>query len=133
VTGRYYYGTSDQSFPLGDTCGQCSARVQHDYADQRASPFTLIRESHLGKKVNEARFGYNRFDEGFFPEDRTYDPRVIGMNTGVRIRRTLVFRLSGSETIRTWLIDRVARRNAIGAASASRYELALHRQPFVEA
>src|SRR5205085_6179110 len=30
--------------------------------------------------VNEARFGYNRFDEGFFPEDRDFDPHSIGLN-----------------------------------------------------
>ena len=34
------------------------------------------------QKVNEARFGYNRFDEGFFPEDRDFDPSSIGLNTG---------------------------------------------------
>jgi hypothetical protein len=36
-----------------------------------------------GTKVNEARFGYNRFDEGFFPEDQAFDPLSIGLNTGV--------------------------------------------------
>ena len=36
------------------------------------------------KKVNEARFGYNRFDEGFFPEDSSFDPRTIGLNTGIQ-------------------------------------------------
>ncbi|HYN23797.1 MAG TPA: TonB-dependent receptor, partial [Pyrinomonadaceae bacterium] len=34
-------------------------------------------------KVNEMRFGYNRFDEGFFPEDQAFDPNSIGLNTGV--------------------------------------------------
>ena len=29
------------------------------------------------------RFGYNRFDEGFFPEDQAFDPNSIGLNTGV--------------------------------------------------
>ena len=36
------------------------------------------------KKVNEARFGYNRFDEGFFPQDSEFDPRTIGLNTGIQ-------------------------------------------------
>src|SRR6185503_6548529 len=36
-------------------------------------------------RVNEARFGYNRFDQGFFPEDGNFDPRTIGLNTGVAV------------------------------------------------
>ncbi|HVH89326.1 MAG TPA: TonB-dependent receptor [Terriglobales bacterium] len=34
-------------------------------------------------QVNEARLGWNRFAEGFFPEDRTFNPSSIGLNTGV--------------------------------------------------
>jgi hypothetical protein len=34
-------------------------------------------------KVNEARFGYNRFKENFFPQDSSFDPRSIGLNTGI--------------------------------------------------
>jgi outer membrane receptor protein involved in Fe transport len=33
--------------------------------------------------VNEARLGWNRFVEGFFPEDQNFNPASIGMNTGV--------------------------------------------------
>ena len=33
--------------------------------------------------MNELRFGYNRFEEGFFPEDNDFDPRSIGLNTGI--------------------------------------------------
>jgi hypothetical protein len=32
--------------------------------------------------VNEARLGWNRFAEGFFPQDGTFDPASIGLNTG---------------------------------------------------
>src|SRR5262249_9520879 len=32
--------------------------------------------------VNEARLGWNRFAEGFFPEDRSFDPLSIGLDTG---------------------------------------------------
>ena len=31
--------------------------------------------------VNEARLGWNRFAEGFFPEDRSFDPSSIGLDT----------------------------------------------------
>jgi hypothetical protein len=34
-------------------------------------------------KVNEARFGCNRFKESFFPQDSSFDPRSIGLNTGI--------------------------------------------------
>ncbi len=34
-------------------------------------------------QVNEARLGWNRFAEGFFPEDSSFDPTSIGLNTGV--------------------------------------------------
>ena len=34
-------------------------------------------------QVNEARLGWNRFAEGFFPEDQSFLPSSIGLNTGV--------------------------------------------------
>ncbi len=34
-------------------------------------------------QVNEARFGWNRFAEGFFPQDSTFNPASIGLDTGV--------------------------------------------------
>ena len=34
-------------------------------------------------QVNEARLGWNRFAEGFFPEDSTFNPASIGLDTGV--------------------------------------------------
>jgi len=36
-----------------------------------------------GSQVNEARLGWNRFAEGFFPEDQSFNPSSIGLNTGV--------------------------------------------------
>ncbi len=34
-------------------------------------------------QLNEARLGWNRFAEGFFPEDQNFNPNSIGLNTGV--------------------------------------------------
>ncbi len=83
VTGRYYYGTSDQSFPLAILAGN----VLPGFNTITPTSVHLFSFSYVkvlsARKVNEARFGYNRFDEGFFPEDRHYDPKFIGMNTGV--------------------------------------------------
>jgi Carboxypeptidase regulatory-like domain/TonB dependent receptor/TonB-dependent Receptor Plug Domain len=83
LTGRYYYGTSDQSFPLALLAGN----VLPGFNTITPTTVHLVSLSYLkiisATKVNEARFGYNRFDEGFFPEDQGFDPRTIGLNTGV--------------------------------------------------
>ncbi len=83
LTGRYFYGISDQSFPLAILGGN----VLPGYNTVTPTNVHLVSISYLkifsGTKVNEARFGYNRFDEGFFPEDQAFDPRSIGLNTGV--------------------------------------------------
>src|ERR1041384_1955317 len=83
-TGRYYYGNSDQSFPLAILAGN----VLPGFNTITPTTVHLVSLSYVKvvstKKVNEARFGYNRFDEGFFPEDRSFDPRSIGLNTGIQ-------------------------------------------------
>ena len=83
LTGRYYFGTSDQSFPLAILAGN----VLPGFNTVTPTTVHLISISYLkilsGTKINEARFGYNRFDEGFFPEDSDFDPRTIGLNTGI--------------------------------------------------
>jgi Carboxypeptidase regulatory-like domain/TonB dependent receptor len=84
VTGRYYYGKSDQSFPLAILGGD----ILPGFNTVTPTTVHLVSLSYVkvvsSKKVNEARFGYNRFDEGFFPEDSSFDPRSIGLNTGVQ-------------------------------------------------
>ncbi|MGB7922574.1 MAG: TonB-dependent receptor [Pyrinomonadaceae bacterium] len=83
LTGRYYYGDSDQSFPLALLAGN----VLPGFNTVTPTTVHLVSVSYLkilsSTKVNEARFGFNRFDEGFFPEDSDFDPRTIGLNTGV--------------------------------------------------
>ena len=80
VTGRYYYGQSDQSFPLAILGGN----ILPGYNTVTPTKVHLVSVSYLkifsSTKVNEARFGYNRFDEGFFPEDQSFDPHSIGLN-----------------------------------------------------
>lgn len=83
LTGRYYFGDSIQSFPLALTGGGqlpgfntvVPTRVQ------------LVSISHVWvvspTKLNEARVGWNRFAEGFFPEDQRFDPKSIGIMNGV--------------------------------------------------
>ena len=84
LTGRYYFGTSDQSFPLAILAGN----VLPGFNTVTPTTVHLVSISYLkilsSTKVNEVRFGYNRFDEGFFPEDGGFDPRTIGLNTGIQ-------------------------------------------------
>jgi outer membrane receptor protein involved in Fe transport len=83
LTGRYFYGTSDQSFPLAILAGN----VLPGYNTVTPTKVHLLSLSYLKilspTRVNELRFGYNRFKEGFFPEDSDFDPNSIGLNTGV--------------------------------------------------
>ncbi|HXL79261.1 MAG TPA: carboxypeptidase-like regulatory domain-containing protein, partial [Pyrinomonadaceae bacterium] len=74
LTGRYFYGTSNQSFPLAILAGN----VLPGYNTVTPTKVHLLSLSYLKimspTVVNEVRFGYNRFKEGFFPEDRAFDP-----------------------------------------------------------
>lgn len=83
ITGRYFFGTSDQSFPLAILAGN----ILPGYNTTTPTTVHLVSISYVNllsaSKVNEFRFGYNRFDEGFFPEDNDFDPRSIGLNTGI--------------------------------------------------
>ena len=83
LTGRYFFGTSDQSFPLAILAGN----ILPGFNTVTPTTVHLVSISYLkilsATKVNELRFGYNRFDQGFFPEDSDFDPRSIGLNTGI--------------------------------------------------
>src|SRR5215471_12993946 len=78
LTGRYYYGNSDQSFPLAILAGN----VLPGFNTVTPTRVQLVSLSYLkvlsSTRVNEARFGYNRFTESFSPEDHSFDPRSIG-------------------------------------------------------
>lgn len=83
LTGRYYCGNSDQSFPLALVGGGILPgfnTVTPTTVNIASVSFTHVFTPHL---LMEVRGGYNRFDESFFPEDRTFDPSSIGLNTGV--------------------------------------------------
>lgn len=81
---RYFFGDSEQSFPLAILSGG----VLPGYNTETPTTVNLVAISYLwipsDTIVNEIRFGYNRFDETFFPEDADFDPRSIGLNTGIQ-------------------------------------------------
>ena len=81
LTGRYYIGDSDQSFPLALVGGG----LLPNYNTATPTRVQLISLSYVTtispSVVNEARLGWNRFAEGFFPQDRSFDPTSIMLNT----------------------------------------------------
>jgi hypothetical protein len=83
LTGRYYFGDSDQSFPFA----QLAAGILPGFNTVTPTRVQLVSISYVkvvnSASVNEARLGWNRFAEGFFPEDQKFNPASIGMNTGV--------------------------------------------------
>jgi hypothetical protein len=83
LTGRYYYATSNQSFPLGlGGTGDLPG-----YNTVTPTNVNLVSISYLRTisltQVNEVRFGYNRFYETFMPQDTDFNPSSIGLDTGV--------------------------------------------------
>ena len=83
LTARYYYSTSSQSFPLGlGGTGDLPG-----YNTVTPTNVNLLSISYLTMisltKVNEVRFGYNRFYETFIPQDSSFNPASIGLDTGV--------------------------------------------------
>ena len=82
LTGRYYLGDSTQIFPLALVGGGSLP----GYSTNTPTRVQLVSISYVSvlspSIVNEARLGWNRFAEGFFPQDGTFDPASIGLNTG---------------------------------------------------
>ena len=81
LTGRYYIGDSSQLFPLALTGGGDLP----NYNTSTPTRVQLISISFVSvlspSIVNEARVGWNRFAEGFFAQDLSFDPSSIGLDT----------------------------------------------------
>ncbi|HTP68771.1 MAG TPA: TonB-dependent receptor [Dongiaceae bacterium] len=81
LTGRYYIGDSLQLFPLALTGGG----LLPNYNTSTPTRVQLVSISYVSvltpNVVNESRIGWNRFAEGFFSEDRSFDPSTIDLNT----------------------------------------------------
>ena len=83
LTGRYYFGDSDQSFPFA----QLGGGLLPGFNTVTPTRVQLISLSWVkvvnSAQLNEARLGWNRFAEGFFPEDGKFNPNSVGLDTGV--------------------------------------------------
>jgi len=80
LSGRYFFGDSTQQFPLAlnATGGELPG-----YDTVTPTRVQLVSLSYVkvfsGNKVNELRYGWNRFAEGFFPQDQNFNPSSIGL------------------------------------------------------
>src|SRR5467141_2642712 len=82
VTGRYFFGDSVQSFPLALSATGGQLPGFNTYTPTRVQLVSLSYVHTIGaNKVNELRYGWNRFAEGFFPEDQKFHPSSIGLCT----------------------------------------------------
>jgi outer membrane receptor protein involved in Fe transport len=80
LTGRYFFGDSVQSFPLALTATGGQLPGFNTYTPTRVQLVSLSYVHTIGaNKINELRFGWNRFAEGFLPADRNFHPSSIGL------------------------------------------------------
>jgi outer membrane receptor protein involved in Fe transport len=80
LTGRYFFGDSVQSFPLALTASGGQLPGFNTYTPTRVQLVSLSYVHTFGvNTVNELRYGWNRFAEGFFPADQNFHPSSIGL------------------------------------------------------
>jgi outer membrane receptor protein involved in Fe transport len=80
LTGRYFFGDSLQSFPLALTATGGQLPGFNTFTPTRVQLVSLSYTHTIGaNKVNELRYGWNRFSEGFFPADQAFHPSSIGL------------------------------------------------------
>jgi hypothetical protein len=82
LTGRYFFGDSDQSFPLALVGG--GILPGFNTVTPTNVNILSVSDTHMfsPRLLMEVRFGYNRFKETFFPQDKTFDPSTIGLKMG---------------------------------------------------
>ena len=81
LTVRYFYGTSEQSFPFALGAGGLLPgfnTVTPTRVHLLSGSLTHVLSPKL---LVELRGGFNQFKEDFFPEDRSFDPNSIGLAT----------------------------------------------------
>jgi carboxypeptidase family protein/TonB-dependent receptor-like protein len=80
LTGRYFFGDSVQSFPLALTASGGQLPGFNTFTPTRVQLVSLSYVHTFGpNKLNELRYGWNRFAEGFFPADQNFHPSSIGL------------------------------------------------------
>jgi outer membrane receptor protein involved in Fe transport len=75
-----FFGDSTQSFPLALTASGGQLPGFNTITPTRVQLVSLSYVHTIGtNKVNELRYGWNRFAEGFFPQDLSFHPTSIGL------------------------------------------------------
>jgi outer membrane receptor protein involved in Fe transport len=84
LTGRYFFGDSDQSFPLG-LLGGAAVPSYNTVTPTRVQILSLSYTHVISPKLLlEVRGGWNRFNEKFYPQDSSYDAATaLGLNNNV--------------------------------------------------
>src|SRR6202046_2684817 len=86
ISGRYFFGNSKQSFPLGIGGGNNLPNT-NTIAPIRTQLVSISWVRTVSaNKVNEARFGWNRYRNGFFPQDASVfgNPNAtLELNNGI--------------------------------------------------
>ena len=84
LTGRYFFGNSTQSFPLALTASGGQLPGFNTITPTRVQLVALSYVHTIGtNKVNEIRYGWNRFAEGFFPQDQSFHPSSLTPGGGL--------------------------------------------------
>ncbi len=82
LTGRYFFGTSEQSFPLGLVGGGGGAPGYNTVTPTHANILSLSYTTPLTSNfLMEFRGGYLRYQQDFYAQDKSFDPRTIGLDT----------------------------------------------------
>src|SRR5579871_5700080 len=80
VSGRYFFGDSTQQFPLALNATGGQLPGFDTVTPTRVQLVSISLVSVLSpNKVNEFRYGWNRFAEGFYPQDKNFNPSSIGL------------------------------------------------------
>jgi hypothetical protein len=80
VSGRYFFGDSTQQFPLALNATGGQLPGFDTVTPTRVQLVSISLVSVLTPtRVNELRYGWNRFAEGFFPQDKSFNPGSIGL------------------------------------------------------
>ena len=79
LSGRYFFGDSTQQFPLALNATGGQLPGYDTVTPTRVQVVSLSYTTVVSPtQVNEVRYGWNRFAEGFFPQDQSFDPSSIG-------------------------------------------------------
>ncbi|MGC2323539.1 MAG: TonB-dependent receptor, partial [Terriglobales bacterium] len=81
LTGRYFYGRSSQNFPLGlqqGAVGPGFNTIVPTHVQVLSLSYTHVISNDL---LMEVRGGWNRFFETFTPQDASFNPASIGLDT----------------------------------------------------